>query len=876
MKAFLLSLPLLAFLHACSPAKKTTVQTEKPVPAAADSQAFLPDLTPLKYSATRLADIIHTRLEVKFDWQKQHVLGKADLILKPHFYPQKEIVLDAKEYDIHSIHWTSDASKKLKYDYDKETVTIYLDKEYKRTDTLRISIDYTAKPNERKAKTGQAITSDKGLYFINPTGTEKDKPVQIWTQGEPEANSCWFPTVDKPNERMTHEIFITIDSAHKHFTTLSNGLLISSKKNPDGSRTDHWKQALPAAPYLVMMAIGDYAVVKDKWKNLQVDYYVEREYEAYAKATFGNTPEMLEFFSKITGLPYPWEKYAQVVVRDYVSGAMENTSAVIFGEFMNQTDREMLDNNHEDVISHELFHHWFGDYVTCESWSNLTMNEGFATYGEYLWREHKYGVDDADMHRYESAQGYFASTEKNPKDLIRYRFGEPDEMFDGHSYNKGGAVLHMLRKHIGDEAFFLGLKSYLEQHKYSAVEAHDLRLIFEKVTGQDLKWFFDQWFFDNGHPQLEIRHNYIDSLKTYVVSVSQKQDFGQFPVFRLPVEVDIYSNGKSERKHIVVTKPFEEFSFPVERRPDFVNFDAEKVLLCNKEEKLSLKERVFQYKNAPLYADRLEALKECATLPSIPEAAEVILLALQDKNEDIRERAINLLEKVPTDHKSKIKEILKELAVKDPKSAVRAAAIEYLASNYQDEDLLPVFRKGVNDPSYAVIGRSLSALGKRNSTEAMEIAQRFESEKSIQLQREVAQIYAKYGNDSNQPFFVQLASKSTSWGQVAFANTYTEFLKRCSDSTINAGLVHLEKIGRTEENRWIRYFGIKGIKDLTQMYSDRETSLQEKLNRLKSSNPDTTSKEYKQLEKELTQAQGQKQKLTTLYNELQSAYKKGG
>lgn len=388
----------------------------------------------LHATATRSIDIIHTKLEVNFNWEKQYLNGKATILLKPYFYPVKEINLDAKNFEIKRVSLVpspllGDGKEEipLLFTYDKNSLSIPLDKEYSRKDTLKIFIDYIAKPNDRETKTGSAITSDKGLYFINPTGNEKNKPVQIWTQGEPEANSCWFPTVDKPNESMTHEIHITIDSAHKNFVTLSNGLLISSKTNTNGSRTDHWKQSLPAAPYLVMMAVGDFAIVKDKWRNMDVNYYVEPEYEQYAKAIFGNTPEMLEFFSTRLGVQYPWEKYSQVVVRDYVSGAMENTTAVIHGEFLNQTDRELLDNNYEDVISHELFHHWFGNYVTCESWSNITLNEGFATYGEYLWKEYKYGRDAADHIAYESMQEYISSVAKSAKHLIRYRYKEPDE-----------------------------------------------------------------------------------------------------------------------------------------------------------------------------------------------------------------------------------------------------------------------------------------------------------------------------------------------------------------------------------------------------------------------------------------------------------------
>lgn len=819
-------------------------------------------------SPSRDIDILHTKLDVAFDWEKQHVNGKAIITFKPYFYPVKEITLDAKSFEIKEVSSLTNPTKPLPFTYNKTQLAISLDKEYTRNDTLKIFIDYVAKPNERVPKTGTAITSDKGLYFINPQGKDKHKPIQIWTQGEPESNSCWFPTIDKPNERMTQEIYITIDSAHKNFVTLSNGLLVSSQKNTDGSRTDYWKQSLPAAPYLTMMAIGDYAIVKDKWRKMEVNYYVEHEYEPYAKAIFGNTPEMLEFFSNKLGIPFPWEKFSQVVVRDYVSGAMENTSAVVHGEFLNQTDRELLDYNYEDVISHELFHHWFGDYVTCEQWSNITLNEGFATYGEYLWQEYKYGRDNADQHARESMQGYLSSADKSPKHLIRYHYNEPDEVFDSHSYNKGGAILHMLRKQIGDDAFFAGIKLYLEKNKFSSVEADHLRLAFEEITGEDLHWFFDQWFYAQGHPKLLIQHFYNDTMKKYFVRIQQTQDMNLAPVFKLPVDIDIYMNGKKERKRVWVNNQTEDFSFPLSDKPYFVNVDAEKSLLCVKDEKISITERVFQYKNCPLYADRLEALKECANFASIPEAGNVIISALNDKSAEIRERAIGMTEKLSEEYKNTVKEKLVGLAKSDVKSSVRALSIEHLSNIFFDDDLIYIYRESVNDKSYSVAGASLSALAKKDYKEGMKIAKQFENEKSMDMLLAVAQIYSAHGTDENNAFFVTLSQKMNGWDNVSFATTYTEFLKRCSDDTINTGIKILEKIARTEDNRWVRYFGQKGIKDLAQMYADRENTITEQISTLKTKQ--SNSPELKTLEQQLAQAQNQKQKLTTLYNSVMS------
>ena len=277
-------------------------------------------------------------MKVSFDFDKQYVFGKATLDLTPYFYPTQTVVLDAKGFDIHKVELKNGTA--LTYDYKDDLLTIQLDKEYQPKEKYTLYIEYTAKPNERTIGGSAAITQDKGLYFINPKGETPDKPTQIWTQGETESNSAWFPTIDKPNERCTQEITVTI---REDFETLSNGVLKSSKSNGDGTRSDYWVMDMPHAPYLFMLAIGDFAVVKEEWRGKEVAYYVEKEYEQYAKRIFPYTLEMLDFYSDLYGYDYPWQKYSQVVVRDYVSGAMENTTGVIFGEFMQGTERELID-----------------------------------------------------------------------------------------------------------------------------------------------------------------------------------------------------------------------------------------------------------------------------------------------------------------------------------------------------------------------------------------------------------------------------------------------------------------------------------------------------------------------------------------------------
>lgn len=781
--------------------------------AAAEWGYVIEDVAgPYRGSYTRYHDLIHTKLEVSFDWKKQWLNGKATLTLRPYFYPTSHLVLDAKGFDIHKVALVENETQKpLNYTYDNLKLDINLGEELTRNDTFKVYIEYTAKPNELEAGGSAAITSDKGLYFINPLGEEENKPMQIWTQGETEASSCWFPTIEAGNERCTEEIYMTVDKKYK---TLSNGLLLSSIDNGDGTRTDYWKQSLPHTPYLFMMAVGDFAVAKDDWNGMEVSYYVEPEYEPYAKQIFGNTPEMMTFFSEKLGFRYPWEKYAQVVVRDYVSGAMENTTATVHGEFLQRTDRELLDETNEDIISHELFHQWFGDLVTCESWSNLPLNESFATYGEYLWREYKYGRDHADHHLDQDLREYMQAGAKNKQDLIRFYYDDKEDMFDTHSYSKGGRILHMLRKYVGDDAFFETLKQYLAKHQYTDVEVHELRLAFEDVTGEDLNWFFNQWFLDKGHPELVIEYNY-DEPGVAKVIIEQEQDFSENPLYKLPLEVDVYASGKTERHSIVLESVKDTFEFAYTTKPDLINVDAEKMLVCTKSDKKSVDNYIYQYKNAPLFMDRLEALEALAT-SSKPEAIKTIISALNDKFFSLRVKAINSLALVSSAQKEGLKSKMYELADKDEEASVRAAAIDFIASNYKDdEQTLPFLEKAIGDQAYSVVGAALKGISKIDKKKAVASARQAQEGARSSLVYNIASILAKDGDESDLDFFLTGYTKVSDFGaKYGFVNQLGKYLKNQSADVVLKGLDVTEQVTVNENTWFMRLIGAQSLAEL--------------------------------------------------------------
>ncbi len=795
----------------------------KTEPAFSDSVKKAPSR--YQASATKVHDLIHTKLDVKFNWDKSQMEGKAEITGTPHFYPSSNLVLDARGMDIQSVEVTDLYPKKREgagpttshneaigaqklnstFRYVNDSLKINLGREFKAGEKYLVKVNYVAKPNDLKKGGSDAITEDKGLYFINPKGEIKNKMPQIWTQGETQANSAWFPTIDNPNQKMTTEILMTVDAK---YTTLSNGLLLSSKKNADGTRTDHWKQDAPHSPYLVMMAVGEFKKVTDApWNGKEISYYVEKEYEPYAKEIFGNTREMVDFYSTVLGTPYPWQKYAQIVVRDYVSGAMENTSATLHGDFMvYQTAREMLDGKKgEAVIAHELFHQWFGDLATAESWSNLPLNESFATYGEYLWEEHKNGRDAADAHSRRSRSGYFMAAQQQPeRNLIRYNYESREDMFDAWSYNKGGQVLHMLRKYVGDAAFFASLKLYLERNRFKAAEIHNLRLAFEEITGEDLNWFFNQWFFAKGYPILEIEHTYDEASKKLKLNIKQKQDLSETPLYRLPVQVDIYVNGKKERRTATIETADETIMFSCDRKPDLVVFDSERQLLGMKNHSKTTEELIFMYYKAPLYGDRLEALETLKSQIEKPEVYKLFLdAAAKDSWYEHRILAINALKSQAAPKENELKPLLISIAKTDLKNSVRAAAINVIAENYKGADVDQMLLSLSNEKSYAVLSAVLRGLSTSNPVMAMTKAKEQEQEKNMELFSAISTIYVNGGSDANISYFTTALDFMSGYDYYLYIRQYSKFLKKCTEpkSFEQAGkaFVYIVKEGTTNE-----------------------------------------------------------------------------
>jgi aminopeptidase N len=640
----------------------------------------------------KINDLVHTKLNVSFDIPNSKLHGEAWITLTPHFLPSSKVTLDAKGMLIHSV--TMNGSK-VPYNYfEKRLLVIDLDKTYQKGAEFTVYVNYTSQSDTFK-------NDEKGLYFIDPRDEDPNKPTQIWSEGETEHNSKWFPTIDAPNQKSSQEISLTVP---EKYVTLSNGLLTNEKRNTDGTRTDTWKQDLKHAPYLFFIGVGEFSVIRDQWKGKEVNYYVEKEYESLARNIFGKTPRMLQFFEDLLGVEYPWDKYSQIVVRDYVSGAMENTTAVVHSDAAYQELGELVDENvQESVISHEVIHHWFGDLVTAESWSNLAMNEAFASYGEYLWNEHEYGKDVADHWMIKEKNKYLDGANEGKK-LIRFKYDSPNDLFDQVSYEKGGLILHMLRNYLGDKMFFTGLKKYLTDNKYGAAESHHLRLALEEVSGKDLNWFFNQWFLGKGHPKIQVTSivgQFENKIEVYVRQVEN--------VFEFPITIEVYEEKGMSSHEVWVDSTEEVFEFAISSKVKLVNIGSSDVLLSEITQHKTLEEYLYQYKHAQNYIDRRDAILYISEHQENKKAFRVLSDALNDKSMHLRILALEKIDFVNKYSKGDAIKAVENLAKNDSETLVQAAANITLAK-LVDPAYIPHFIKALNSKSYKVIESAIVAL----------------------------------------------------------------------------------------------------------------------------------------------------------------------
>lgn len=506
--------------------------------------------------------------------------GVATLTTKPIGSARSSLTLNARKTMAFSKVTVNGQDATFTHDNDKLAITFPAP--INSGDTATIQMTYHAdKP------TGNA----SGLnWFKTRTGERAKQGAMVYSQGEADYNSYWFPCHDYPNDKLTTEIAVTVDSGYE---VISNGHMVDRKAADDKRTTWHWLQDKPHATYLVMLTIGKFDIVdvNEGKPGVPMPVYGPVGSADDLKVVFANTPKMVEFFGVMFDEPYPWDKYAQVIVRNFRWGGMENTSATTLAEYA--ASRGDGPGSQDDLISHELCHQWFGDLMTCKSWDHLWLNEGWATFGEWLWNQNK----DGDEAYYRGAKQALAALKfmplKNAPEgiaMISRYYGHPDDNFTKAEdpYKRGGFFLHMLRERLGDDAFWKGVHLYIDRFKYQSVETSDFRKCLEEASGQSLERFFDQWAFRPGMPTLKVEHSYDDASKKMTVTVEQTQPInGDNPAYalRLPVFCEFPAEeGKEQPKgrwlylDTDVKKQTETFDLP--GKPNRIRIDPNASLLA--------------------------------------------------------------------------------------------------------------------------------------------------------------------------------------------------------------------------------------------------------------------------------------------------------
>ncbi|MDP7095534.1 MAG: M1 family metallopeptidase [Candidatus Marinimicrobia bacterium] len=566
---------------------------------------------PFHSTPDREKDMIHMSLDIEVDIPEGRISGSVSHTFTPFSSNCQRISFDSDRTTIHGVTLKGQA---LDFQLNGQTLWIDLDKSYSWEDTITVKINYTSYPT-------------MGFYFVRPDSSYPEKQLQGWTQGEDTDNHFWVPMHDYPNDKMTWECKLTVD---KPLSAISNGELVSVNEQGD-QRIFHWRENVPNVSYLLSVAVGDYKKIEDEWDGIPVNYWVYQHHDRDdALRSFGKTPAMMEFFSDITGVRYPFEKYDQTILEDFMWGGMENVTNT------HQTDRTMHPENvrpihsSDGLVAHELAHQWYGDYLTTRNWANVWLNEGFATYLDLLWTEHETGPELAEYERLGNLSATVWADRSYRRPTVQPYYYNSIELFDSNIYAKGSIILNMIRRILDDDAFFRGLQYYTRTNAANNVETTDLKKAFEVTTGKNLDWFFDQWVYKPGIPEITASYRYNRRSKLVSLTLKQTQDVESTSLFKLPMTV-VIDDGNIHRHEIFFDKEEDTFTFPAEMEPLMVVVDEgqqipKRLTFEKKTDKL-----LYQLQNAPAPNDRIWALRELSDTRSTKKIHTALVNALENE-----------------------------------------------------------------------------------------------------------------------------------------------------------------------------------------------------------------------------------------------------
>jgi aminopeptidase N len=652
-----------------------------------------------KYERSRPYVLRHSFLDLVLEPKTKSVRGTAHLDYERISANPTDLVLDAIGFDIERVELAGRA-KPLDYEYDGDHLTVIGLSER----TGKVSITYSATPK-------------LGLYFLAPDDKVKNRPEQVWSQCQDEDARHWFPCLDKPHVKMTTELRVKVPQG---WTALSNGERVDGR-GAKNARSFHFRLDQPHPSYLVTLVAGRFVEVVDRpakvgGKSLPVSYFVPPERKGDALRSLGETPRMIELFSSLLGVAFPFSRYSQIVVSDFIFGGMENTTATTLYEHVLLDARAALDVSSNDLVAHELAHQWFGDHVTCRDWSHAWLNEGFATFFEHLERESRLGRDDYEWGVAGDVESYLAEANgRYSRPIVCRDYGEPIDLFDRHLYEKGGLVLHMLRRELGDELFFSGVRLYLTRNAGGIVETNDLMRALEEVSGKSLERFFDSWVYRPGHPDLKVKIGWEDGLLS--VQVRQKQKGPDIATFAFTLEVLVKTKaGTLERHSKQVTEGTDTLLVRLPERPAFVVFDPEFRLTTSVTLEAPAEMLRHQLESAPTARARWMAA-EALSKRDDPATRRALTRTLFDQKEAwmVRTEAARALGKLRGEEAEAT--LIKASAESHPK--LRRAVASALGAFRTSTAASCLAQLAQRDKSYLVAAEAARALGRTRAPEAL-------------------------------------------------------------------------------------------------------------------------------------------------------------
>jgi len=651
------------------------------------------------YPPSKVFNVKHIRLYIKPDFDRASIECKEDIIIVSNRDALPTVTLDAAELNIRRVVMNEHV---LNFRYMDDKLRIELSHPINEGDEVTVSIEYDAKPR-------------KGLYFIKPDEHYPKRRLQLWTQGESEYSKYWFVCFDHPDMRFTHEMIVEVPN---DMIAVSNGRLVTIKDN-GSSKVYHWSEDCMHPAYLTSLVVGRFEEIREEYNGIELIYYVPNDMLEYAELSFKNTKDMMRFFEEYTGVRYPYSKYAQITVDEFIYGGMENINATTLTIDTLHDKRAHIDFTSDHLVAHELAHQWFGDLVTCRDWQHIWLNESFATYFEALYWLHSRGEDEFNYYIMQYAEEYFDEVSKRySRPIVTNVYKYADDLFDRHAYEKGACVLHMLRSLLGDKMFRRAVKRYLERFRFSSAETEEFRRCCEDATGVSLQEFFDQWLYRHAHPELKVQMKYDIDNGMLTIGIQQVQESSDktsdVTVFRFPLDIHIVSKDKDEV--ITLNIDSKEHTFQIRcDEPVYVSIDPyNKIPL----KKVNIKAPNHMLINALKRGNAVERINAARTLSGIVsnDTIDALKNGLNDTFWGVVAEAAKSLSSIKSDDAYKVL-IESYASIRHPKA--RRAVVRAIGE-FRKEESIPLLNRILQEEeSYYVQAESVVAIGKSKSKKAI-------------------------------------------------------------------------------------------------------------------------------------------------------------